>query len=390
MFITCGSTDIRGQKGCSAVLTIFRRHLKSCPHTSRSYRRCRCPIHVEGSLAGESVRRSLDHTSWEAAENEIREWTHSGKIGGRTRAPKPIPEAIDDFLEDARARNLRDSTVHLLESVLKRSLLRWCEEKGYCYLSELDLEKLRKYRASWSDAPVTAQKKLERIRSFFRFCHQSEWISKNPALEIRSPKVELKPTLPFSRKEYEAIVAACDELAHNGKHAWDTPRRARAFVHVLRYSGLRIGDAARLHRTRLSADGRLFLYTQKTGVPVFVPLPPFVSEELRALAPQSEYFFWTGNGKLKSALSSWDRTLRIVFDKAKVENGHAHRFRDTFAVELLLAGTPLEDVAILLGHSSKDVTEKHYAPWIKARQDRLEEQVKRTWENPPQLRLVSA
>ena len=40
-------------------------------------------------------------------------------------------------------------------------------------------------------------------------------------------------------------------------------------------------------------------------------------------------------------------------------------FRDTFAVELLLSGVPLDQVSILLGHSSVKITEKHYAPWSK-------------------------
>jgi len=57
---------------------------------------------------------------------------------------------------------------------------------------------------------------------------------------------------------------------------------------------------------------------------------------------------------------------------AGIQNGHPHRFRDTFAVETLLAGTPLEQVAALLGHSSIKVTERHYAPWVKYRLQQLE------------------
>ena len=45
MAIACGSLY------SNHMLTLFRRHLKSCPHTSRDYRRCKCPIHIEGSLA---------------------------------------------------------------------------------------------------------------------------------------------------------------------------------------------------------------------------------------------------------------------------------------------------------------------------------------------------
>lgn len=54
-----------------------------------------------------------------------------------------------------------------------------------------------------------------------------------------------------------------------------------------------------------------------------------------------------------------------MFELAGVVNGH--RFRDTFAVELLLKGVPLERISILLGHRGAKVTERHYAPWVLAR-----------------------
>jgi hypothetical protein len=55
----------------------------------------------------------------------------------------------------------------------------------------------------------------------------------------------------------------------------------------------------------------------------------------------------------------------------------------TFAVELLLASVPLERVSILLGHSSVKITEKHYSPWIRERQEQAEADVRRTWEQDP-------
>jgi integrase len=54
-------------------------------------------------------------------------------------------------------------------------------------------------------------------------------------------------------------------------------------------------------------------------------------------------------------------------------------FRDTFAVELLLAGVPIDQVSVLLGHKSVKITEKHYAPWVKARQNQLEKAVQMAW-----------
>jgi hypothetical protein len=61
---------------------------------------------------------------------------------------------------------------------------------------------------------------------------------------------------------------------------------------------------------------------------------------------------------------------------AGVGNGHAHRWRDTFAVELLLARVPISDVSVLLGHQTVKVTEKHYNPWVIARQEQLEATVR--------------
>ena len=95
------------------------------------------------------------------------------------------------------------------------------------------------------------------------------------------------------------------------------------------------------------------------------------------------YFFWTGESKAKSAVGDWQRSLRKLFRLADIKNGHAHRFRDTFAVELLLAGVPLERVSVLLGHSSVKVTEKHYSPWVRSRLEQLEADVRRTWGEDP-------
>ncbi len=39
-------------------------------------------------------------------------------------------------------------------------------------------------------------------------------------------------------------------------------------------------------------------------------------------------------------------------------------FRDTFAVEALLAGVQIHDVSVLLGHTRVANTERHYLPWF--------------------------
>ena len=175
------------------------------------------------------------------------------------------------------------------------------------------------------------------------------------------------------------VLAALDSYGATGSR---NRRRMRALVLLLRHSGLRIGDAVMLSRERIDGD-KLFLYTSKAGTPVYCPLPPFVVHALEAAASASErFYFWTGNGKAKTVISDWQCKLKAFFQLAEVPNGHAHRFRDTFATDLLLAGVPLERVSILLGHSSIRITEKHYSPWVRSRQEQLEADVRRTWADP--------
>ncbi len=143
------------------------------------------------------------------------------------------------------------------------------------------------------------------------------------------------------------------------------------------------GAGVTLERCRITG-GKLFLYTAKTETPVYCPLPDFVLTALDADPKVSEkYSFWNGESKIQSATGDWQRTLKGVFKQAEIPDGHAHRFRDTFAVELLKAGVPMERVSMLLGHSSIKVTEKYYSPWVAERQEQLEADVRRTWETLP-------
>lgn len=269
------------------MLTIFRRHLKSCPHTSRTYRRCQCPVHVGGSLGGETIRRALDLTSWRAASDLIAQWNANGRIGSIDIAPPRIDDAVAKYLEDARARHLADATLAKLATIFEKQFLAWSRDMGLRYLSELTPARLADWRATWMDGPLAASKKFQRVVGFFYFCIRVRWISENPMKSLHPPKVKPIPTLPFTPEEVTAMLAACDRYPLKGIYGEGNRRRVRAMVLLLRYSGLRIRDAATLRRDRVQ-NRKLLLYTQKTGVPVFVPLPPEVTSALHAV-PHSPF-----------------------------------------------------------------------------------------------------
>jgi integrase/recombinase XerD len=117
-------------------------------------------------------------------------------------------------------------------------------------------------------------------------------------------------------------------------------------------------------------------------------LPDFVLKALDATPRVTDkHFFWDGEMKLETIVGSWRKRLARLFELAEVENGHPHRFRDTFAVELLLTGVPIERVSVLLGHQGVRITERHYAPWVRSRQEQLEAELANAWKHDPLIAL---
>jgi integrase len=110
-------------------------------------------------------------------------------------------------------------------------------------------------------------------------------------------------------------------------------------------------------------------------------------EELRSLPLVHGKYYFAGPESLRmeTVADLWRRKLGRLFKLANVKDGHPHRFRHTFAVELLKKGIPLEEVSVLLGHSSIRITERHYSAWVKSRQEILEEHVRKTWTPPGRL-----
>lgn len=239
---------------------------------------------------------------------------------------------------------------------------------------------LGEFGGTRKDKNLSVLKKLERLRTYLNFAVDAGWLPANPARKLRRPKVSQHPTMPFAPEQVGAILAACEMLPDgHGRVGMDNAKRMCSLVLLLRHSGLRVRDAATLARERV-AYVMLFLYTSKSGVPVSCPLPAEVVEALDS-APNSapRYFFWSGESRADSAARDFEVRLKKVFRLAGVPDGHAHRFRETFACELLLSGVPIDRVSMLLGHSSIKITEWHHAPWIRARQKQLETDVRASW-----------
>jgi integrase/recombinase XerD len=353
---------------------VYARHSAKCPYRkSRYHRKCRCRKWL--AIAGQDKRISARTRSWEQAERVARELR-----GENNPAPtgRTVSQAVQSYLDDKQQQSLSRNWAGKITREL-RSFEAWCNRKAVVMLAELKLEHLEQYRKEWAGAPVTRRKRQERLRSFFLYCVRHKWIMENLASLLSPIKVQQSPTLPLTKEQFARAVEAAKNYNPKAPDAEWRRQRATAMLLLLRWSGLRLGDAARLERTALSASGAIRLHAQKTGEFVYVPLPPEVVSSLRNLwNVNPRYFFWNG-GDPVSTVKRWWSTLKAVFRSAGMPDAHPHQLRDTFATEMLLAGVPLDQVSILLGHSSIKVTEKHYSPWIRARQEQLEQSVRKAW-----------
>lgn len=183
---------------------------------------------MQGTLHGKWIKKSLDLRNWEAAQKLVRDWeadeAGSEEISVRT--------ACESFAKDCEAQNLSSASLDkykLLTDELK-------EKFGRRPIRSLGLPELRQYRESWDIAPISARKKLERLRTFFRFCMESGWVRENPAKLIKAPQTRPSPTLPFTDSDIEKILWATEVYPSKGIYKEESGRRVRAFINLLRYS----------------------------------------------------------------------------------------------------------------------------------------------------------
>lgn len=325
---------------------------------------------MQGILRGESIRKSLDLTNWEAASRLIRDWEVDGPAPAVT-----VKEATERFISDRESMKLSQAMMRKYRLVASAL----AAEFAHAPLRSVTTDGLRQLRESWKLAPITMQERLEMVRKFSTSCMDFDWIDKNPARGVEAPPAKYDPTLPFTDAEMEKILWAPDSIREaHPKIPKGTKKKLQALILLMRYSGIRISDAVMFRREKLK-NGKLFLKQEEIKHPVWVPLPKNVVDALAECDGGNEYFFYQNIGKPKSAITEWQQRLKLVYEMASVEDGHAHRLRDTFSVDLLQTGVPLKTVSMLLGHTPIKTTQRHYAPWVKSRQDALENAVKMSW-----------
>jgi len=345
-------------------------------------------VWVDGTLNGVDMRESLKTRDWTKAAQMVQKWEAEERV---TKVGAPIT------LDQACTSNLADMATLSSETVrkykqLEKQMKEFATARGLRLLSEFDVDTLTQFKATWKDQTRSANKKIERLRAFLRFAHDRDWVKTNPATKIKATKIDVADAQPLSPEELQAFYAACDTLAKdaplNKQGSKQKALRLKPLCLVMRYGGSRISDAVKLDTAELQGNVLIIKKQTKTNKGVRVLLPDFVIQEL-AKCPMvtPTRYFWSGNGILKTATGDYQEMIKKAFDLAGIVKGDcnsmAHRFRDTFAVGLLLAETPIERVSKLLGHKNIAITIKHYSMWDLRQQKAADADIVASWENDP-------
>ena len=348
------------------------------------HKRCKCPLWLRW---GKHDKKSAKTRSWDIATKAARKLEEELELAANGIEPPKKPDyiaieaAADLYLGDMAQRGIKDL------SKARRMLSRlrdYANGKNVILLKDVTARLLTEWRSGWtfkkgSDSPAVH---WSVVKTFFKWAFSTDLIPADPSAKLKSLPSGRHQVLPLSRDDFDRILAAVDQCCFTPAVEY----RVKTFILLQRWSGLACMDAATLRRDALSDSNNISRERNKTDGEVFIPLPPPVAEMLRALPnDHPEYFFWNpGRMKTTSLVCMFGDWLRTVFDKACVRHSMSemlsHRFRHTFAVEMLLAGMGTEQVSKLLGHKTLRTTEKYYSAWVKERQQRLEAEVKDAWK----------
>ena len=363
------------------MIALYKRHVADCQHKDQpQHRRCGCPVWFQTNRDGKQTRWSSKERSWEAAERKARKLEQAEASGHNihsTRAAE-LADVIEAFLIDKEKGSdpVAADTLYRHEAGL--TLLKdFCAGRGITLLKDITLSVVTEWQHTWTlKSPAAKRGRQEKVRNFFRFAVNHEYISKNPISAWKSVKLDtndlhVSEDRIIRPKVYARIMKAVEEVQMTPVNR----ERVKACMRLQREAGLAIVDAVGLSKDELTKEGgrfRVKTSRQKTGTAVNNP----ITEELGQLLLKvkngnPKYFFASGNTLPEDAPSYFQKLYRKVFKKAGVEHT-SHDLRHTYAATFLETGGDIRLLSKALGHSSITVTEKYYAHFTKKQQDMLD------------------
>lgn len=183
---------------------------------------------------------------------------------------------------------------------------------------------------------------LKAVRIIILKAYREKLIAENPFVIFTMPKYRDPEKVFLSKEQVQKI----EDLAYQ-----PTPYKiAAAWFVIACYTGLRYGDLANFSKSKIR-DGRMIIYTLKTGHPVSIKL----NDKLKNLLKLVQY------KPLPYTNEHYNRVIKTIAAICKIkEKISSHTARHTFGTFCASAGISQEVTARLMGHADLKTTAIYY------------------------------
>ncbi len=229
------------------------------------------------------------------------------------------------------------------------------------YLTSVDIQDVREVKKEQIDGFInkliadsytkkSASRKLNSIRTFFRYLKNEGVIEQNPSLDVSHPKYIQSPPRIFTKLEYRALRDFAKEDA-----------RTYALVEILLQTGIKIGELANLRLSDVKED-KLYIrpYGKTPGrdIPLNKAVKKAVDDYVGTRSESKDDHLFvtrTGNSLL---IRNIRQIISRCFREIGIENATVNDLRNTFIAHQLKNGTSVEYIARLVGHRRLSSTER--------------------------------
>ena len=243
---------------------------------------------------------------------------------------------VEKYQKSAEWKALKPSTQAMRRNILKRA----CENGKDVPLSRITRQKLAKARDDRADTPFAAINFLKVMSYLFEWAIDAEYMTSNPAKEVKRPKAKSEGHTPWTEEDVIAFY-----------RAHKVGSQERLAMDLLLFTGLRRSDVYLLGPQHIKDDVIEFRAT-KNGEELFIALSPILKRSLANVRTgHMAYLVTPVHGRpFKSAASfgNW-------FGKACAEagiSGRAHGIRKSVAQKLAEKGGSNSELKALFGWSS--------------------------------------
>ncbi len=264
-----------------------------------------------------------------------------------------LPSLLEKFINNLKNQNKSEFTIVAYKKDIEQ-FIGFLTTKEISDIREVKKDHIQEFinkLMSENYTKKSASRKLNSVRTFFKFLKQEGIIEFNPSLDVSHPKYTLTPPRIFSKLEYRALRDYAKE-----------DLRTYALVEILLQTGVKIGELANI---RLSDIKDTVLVVRQYGkTPAReVPLNKSVKkaiEEYLAIRPSTkdDHLFITRTGKPLLVRNIRQIIVRC-FKEVEIKNATVNDLRNTFIAHQLMNGTSIEYIAKLVGHKRLSSTERY-------------------------------